>query len=353
MSVRYIDGFEDYATADIFAGNWNYRLGSAAAITIAASGRNAGSCLSCDHVVGDPAALCKVLDDQATWVIGFALNFDAGTIIRGAIITLQDAGIHQVSLYHNTDNTLSVTRGGSAVTGGTSVSALSLNTWYYIEFKVTIADSIGAGTCKVNVNGVTWITVATGQDLKATANATANSVVFGTTVGSVFLSRTVLIDDIYILDGTAGVVAGDNDFLGDVRVDSLLPTADGTTNSWTPSAGDNYAAVDEAAPDGDTTYVSSGTVNQIDTYAMGDLGTTPEKIWAVQTGFVARKEDAGVRTVAPVLRGTDGDKFGTARGVGLDYAAYHEVHEQNPLDTPEDWTETTVNSIEIGVKLIA
>lgn len=346
MSVRYIDGFEDYATADITNGNWNQKTGSP---TISAgNGRNGASFRTPN---GGGEYVTKTLDPQATWIIGFAFRTNAFYANPNVMVRLLDADTDQVDLVINGDGTLSVTRAGTAVTGGTSTNALSANTWYYIEFKVTIADSIGAGTCKVNVNSVTWITVTTGQDLKATANATANGMV----IGQIGFGYTIFdFDDLYILDGVAGAVAGDNDFLGDVRVDSLFPTGTGNADVWVTddASADNWEHTNDAAPD-TATYVFSTTPGDIDTYLMGNLTTTPSKVWAVQTGLVTRKMDAGSRSIAPVLRGADGDKVGTTQPIGDSYFNYTQVYEQNPLTSPADWTETTVNSIEHGIKLIS
>ena len=347
MAVRYIDGFDDYAVADLTAGNWTY-LGSSAHTIIA--GRN-GSCLNMTSI----RFAGKTIDSQASWVVGCAFKIVASPTSSGAIVGFLDGGIYQAMLSLFPDGTLQIMRSttgtsaGTAVTGGASVLALSVGIWYYIEVKITIADSIGAGTCVVKVNGVTWITVTTGQDLKYTANATANTIELICPPAG-----TVNFDDVYILDGTAGAVAGDNDFLGDVRVESLFPTGTGTTDDWTTddASADNWEHVNEAAPNA-TDYVTSVTPNQIDTYAMGNLASNASKVWAVQTGLVIRKMDAGARTVAPVLRGADGDKVGTTVAVLDGYYSLQQVYEQNPLTSPADWTQATVEGIEFGIKLIA
>ena len=350
MSVRYIDGFEDYATADITLGNWTANGGGGTPVISAGNGRNGASFRLAGS--GPTAWLSKVLDAQATWVVGFAFRFVTPGLGVSYIVELLDAGSLQCELGININGTLAVSRLTSSVTGGTSTKALSANTWYYIEFKVTIANSIGAGTCKVNVNGVTWITVTTGQDLQATANATADTVKIGSMATNG--PTTMDFDDLYILDGVAGDVAGDNDFLGDVRVDSLFPTGTGNADVWVTddASTDNWEHTNDAAPD-TATYVFSTTPNDIDTYLMGNIATTASKVWAVQTGLVVRKMDAGSRSIAPVLRGADGDKVGTTQSIGDSYFNYTQVYEQNPLTSPADWTETTVNSIEHGIKLIA
>ena len=97
-------------------------------------------------------------------------------------------------------------------------------------------------------------TVAAGQDTRGvTANATADGLQLG--MGSIPNGTpTWDVDDLYVLDGTASTPAN-NDFLGDVRVEGLDPNAAGSNAAWTPSAGANYACVNETPPTDDTSYV--------------------------------------------------------------------------------------------------
>jgi len=43
---------------------------------------------------------------------------------------------------------------------------------------------------------------------------------------------------------------------------------------------------------GDTDYVASGTVGDLDLYDVADLGVTPDSFQAVQVTLCARKDDA-------------------------------------------------------------
>lgn len=349
MSVRYIDGFDDYATADALLGNWNSSGGSSHTIS-AGNGRSGASLRYTSF--SSSLYLLKTFNNQATWIIGLAYKTSGFPSAGAGIISLLDGSTIQCSLNISLTGLLGVYRNGTTLlTDGQSVQALSTGVWYYIEFKITIANSISAGSCKVRVNGVDWITVATGQDTQQSANAYASSIMLHGVGGSG--GYTIDFDDLYILDGVAGDVAGDNDFLGDIRVESLLPSGAGTTSNFTASAGSNYQCVDEATPNNDTDYVSSSTVNHIDTYAMGNLSLSPTKIWAVQVGIVAKKADAGSRSIAPVIRNADGDKVGTTVSIYDTYYMHSQIYEQNPLNTPADWSESTVNGIEVGQKLIA
>jgi len=214
--------------------------------------------------------------------------------------------------------------------------------------KVTIADSIGANTCKVRANGVDIITVAAGQDLKNTANATASQVSLGhhgTSGGA-----TPTYDDLYICDGTGGT---NNDFLGDCRVDTLYPTSDGNYSQFTPSTGSShFALVDETTPN-TTDYNDGATVGDRDSYGMGNLAAlTSQTVYGVQVNAAIVKDDAGAKSAATFVRSsaTDGDGAGVALGTSQAYVS--QVFETNPNGSVA-WTETTVNAMEAGVKVTA
>ena len=77
------------------------------------------------------------------------------------------------------------------------------------------------GTNEVRVNGQVW---GSGSGLNTTAgNAT------GYDIGACYGGGTTSLggagwDDLYFAD----------DFLGDIRVDTIYPSAEGTTTQWTP-----------------------------------------------------------------------------------------------------------------------
>lgn len=336
MSLRFIDGFDHLALADQ-AQKWT--TSNAASMQ---TGRLGGQCV---RMLNTTNTQTKTIDAQASWVVGFA--FRASAFGAFAILAFRDAGTLQSELRTNADGTLSVTRNGTSVTGGTSTNAMSATAWNYIEMKVTIADSIAANSCKVRVNGVDWITVTTGQDLKNTANATANQILIGTITNTSGLLYDY--DDLYVCDGNGST---NNNFLGDCRIETLYPSGAGTTTAWTASTGSNYTCVDETTSNGDTDYVETSTATNKDTYAMGDLSSTPTAIYGIQTVLAARKTDAGSRSVAAVIRSGGTDYDGTTVSLADTYTCLTEVRETNPA-TSAAWTASGVNAIEAGVKLIA
>lgn len=220
--------------------------------------------------------------------------------------------------------------------------ALLLNgSWHYLEAKITIGSSNGALTTYVDGT----------QDIVVTDKNFGTTNIGGIQLMSTASDNPVYFDDLYALD-TSGPAPW-NDFLGDCRVETLVPTDAGNSTNWTPNTGANYAAVDEMSGtyhDSDTTYVESDTVNQIDTYTLGNLSTTTGRIYAVQTNLVAKKTDAGLRQIAPVIRYSGLDYSGSTATLATDYLAYSQIWQQDP--TSSNWSVSKVNNIEVGQKVI-
>ena len=216
MALLFMDGFDHYVTADI-SKKYNATQGSPS--ISAGNGRRSTAGLV---TMATSTGITKNFAANSAWVMGCSLKVGALPTATNwaSIFVLYDAGSRQCELRVNPDGTLQVARFNVAVTGGTSVVALSIGTTYYIEWKVTIANSIAANSCKVRVDGVDVITVATGQDLQDTANTTATQVRLGNVSSSGSMGASTYIDDFYVCDQTGSV---NNDFLGDVRVDTLFP----------------------------------------------------------------------------------------------------------------------------------
>jgi hypothetical protein len=314
----------------------------------AGNGRTTGSSLRCVSASASDQRLFKTLTAQATWGIAFGFRFSALTGVNGGQIAgTRDITTNQADLRLNSDGTLAVTRNGTAL--ATSAVALSLNTYYHIEFKVTIGAS---AAYEVRLNGVAVIGPATGNT-QATGNATANGIFIGPLSGSASAYGNMDFDDVVVYDGQATDANGFSDintFIGDCGVAWLQPTGAGTTTQFTPGAGSNYAQVNEATPDGDTTYVESATVGQIDTYAMADL---PVGVLAVKTLAVVhhgRKTDVGSRGMKAVVRSGGGNTaHATEIALANTYQYYGSVFGQNPnAGSAINWTPTSVNALEIG-----
>lgn len=336
MALLFCDGFGHYATADMLK-KWTQFSGAGQTIH-ATNGRRAGPCM---EITTAASGIQKTLPAaKATLIVGAAIRL---ALYSGSpLFKFLDGATEQINVLANADGTLQVRRGTSAGTLlGTSKPALyNNNIWQYVEAKVTFADTTGA--VEIRVDGVTVLTL--------TNIDTANTVNFSATaVGLHAPGANVDLDDFYVCDslGTA-----QNNFLGDVRIDTLFPNAAGTYTQFTPNtAVANYTTVDEAVATV-TDWNATATVGHKDSYALQDHPLAAANIKGAQLNAYMMKGDAGSRQAATLLKNGASEVVGA--GVGL---------VETPgaiLSTPHDvapggaaWTVALVNSTEAGVTVTA
>lgn len=343
MTLRFIDSFDHYATADLLHKYTSLSGGGNQPIISSGNGRRSTSSL---RIPANTGVLSKTLDAQATWIVGHSFRtsvFDASN--DRPFVSFLDAGSVQTDVRVRPDGTIRATRNGTTL--ATSSNSLSTNTTYYIETKVVINDTTGSVEVKVNGSSTGWINI-TGQDTKNTANASANVIQFN----GITASSNTDFDDLYICDGAGST---NNDFLGDVRVDCYLPDGNGNSSQLTGSDGnstDNYQLVDESSQNGDTDYVQSATVNQKDTYTFADMSHTPASIFGTQVNMTAKKDDSGTRSICSVCRSGGTDYDGDTQALSTSYVDYRNINETDPA-TSSAWTRTNLNAAEFGVKVAA
>jgi hypothetical protein len=117
------------------------------------------------------------------------------------------------------------------------------------------------------------------------------------------------------------------------------------------TGGDHYATVDETTVNGDTDYVASGTVGDLDLYDVSDLGVTPASIQAVQVTMCARKDDAATREVRSKVKSGAASANGAPHALTANYVYYRDIFESDP-DTTAAWTPGGVNGIQIGPEVV-
>jgi hypothetical protein len=111
-----------------------------------------------------------------------------------------------------------------------------------------------------------------------------------------------------------------------------------------------YSAVDDpVSNDADLSYISSSTPGDRQTFDFPDLGTTGT-VKAVQITAVARKDDAGTRTLAPVVRRGTTNYDGTGTPLSASYVAVGNVYEQDP-STSAAWLVSGIDAGEFGIKV--
>lgn len=338
MSLLFIDGFDHYATADI---NTIYSITSGSPVISASAGRRGGGAILIPSNSSSGSQVTIAITAGDVFIFGFAMKIDVYPGGNKSFFNLNDAGSGQIGFGLNSTGNLLAYRGGTII--GTSTYILPQNTWTYIEFKTTIHNSTGA--YEIRANGINVLS-ASGIDTQATANASANSISLGAT-GTLLINLTLSLDDFYICDDAGST---NNTFLGDCRVDTLLPNADGNYSQFTPSTGTtHYVLVDEATPN-TTDYNSSATAAQKDSYGLANLATlSSQTIFGVMATAYAAKTDAGARSIKVGMRSGTTDTVSAGQGLSTGYLYFHNIHETDP-NTAAAWTESGVNSAELLVE---
>lgn len=313
----------------------------------AGTGRNSTDCLK---MFGDGVYTIAANITQSATIYGaFAWKTDTipSSGRKDMIASIADSGTTQCYLALNPSGILELHRGtysqslGSGTVVATATNApLLANTWYHIEWKLTVNNTTGA--CQIWLNQVSVMN-ATGLNTRSTANNYGNQFCIAKGQQSGSPNVTMRWDDLVVRDDAQS---------GDVQVKCFLPTGVGATDQWTASAGTTAQCVDEAAPNDDTDYISEDTVDEVSVFDFDDLPSSAS-IVAVCPLSRAEKTDAGTATYKHAVRSggtvyTPGTEFSPSNG---SYAYFSDILTTDP-DTSLAWTYSGWSAAQIGVKRI-
>jgi hypothetical protein len=239
-----------------------------------------------------------------------------------------------------TNSALILYRGGA---GATIIGQYNFNVIANVFYNIEIGATINAttGTVTVRMNGVNVITF-TGNTKNGGTNTTIDAFVIGANGG-----MTNVIDDLYICDNTGS--APNNTFLGDVRIQTVVPSGAGSSTQFTPSTGANYTTVDEL-PYSATDYVQDAVSGHRDTYAMGDLPSVGT-IYGVQNNVVAKKTDASAISLKPAIKSGASVYYGGTTSLPVSDITLTDLRSVDP-NTSAAWTLGSVNALEAGFEVV-
>jgi hypothetical protein len=349
MAFLFGDTFNHYATADLLKKYTQMdptNTQNSSSPTITASGprsNNALRLIPSVTTISSSGRLRKVFDAPVatgdTFICGFRYNTSQPFTPNMSVSTNLDSSNNLFVVYKagaavcwgrvNSDGTISVLRGTTVI--ATSATALTQSIWQYIEFKIKLHAS--AGTVEARLNGLAGspIISATGLNTTNTGDVTFSEMGLPKHhSGNSVNASNWLIADLYVCDGSGST---SNDFLGDVRGDVLLVNAAGDETNWTPDSGSNYARVNEASIDSDTSYVSATTAATKDTYKTPTQAVAGADIFAIQVNMGARKTDAGAAGLKAIARIGGTDYLGTELGVPSTYAFLRQIWDRKPSDS--------------------
>jgi hypothetical protein len=209
--------------------------------------------------------------------------------------------------------------------------------WNYIEVEL-VRGSGSAGSVNIYCNGTL---VANASSTNTGASSIDNIGITTEAASSGFR----YFDDLYVTNTSTK--------LGECKVETIRPSADTAQKDWTPNSGaNNYSRVNTTTMDDDTTYNASATVGNKDLFDLADLATVPNSIKAVQTVFVARKDDATTRTARVNMKNGSTTTNGTTRSMASSYSYWNDIYETNP-DTSAAFTGANVNAMQLGYEVVS
>jgi hypothetical protein len=328
MAVEFFTGFEGCGvTADVLSFLSTGTTGTGYSAT---GGFNNGKCAS---LTGGSGVAYKYCTAAATVCVGFHISgrstdtFSLATTFRGLVRFIVGAVV--VTLTNTTDG-ISVHRDSTLL--GTIGSGVVVDTaLHHIEVK--LLSHASAGTAEVKLDGVS-VGALTGLNTTGTS-ITLISIGSGSTASK--------LDNFFIAD----------DFVGEMRSILSSPTSDSSVQ-FTPSAGSNYQNVDDTAQDGDTTYNESSTVGHKDLFGFADIATSGIDVKCVSLVTVARKDDAGERTLTCIANQDATDYDQTTHTLATAYPATLGAVQSTILSTAPDtsaWTSAIFNAMLWGYKV--
>ncbi len=340
MACKILDGFDHISQilSDQLSRKHTLTYQYTASQHIMVPGRFGGQAIRFDNA---NRGFSDTFTDQATWIVGCAFRFATFPATR-VLFEFLDTATSHVDLRIQTNGILQATRNGTSL--GTGTTALSTNTWYYVETKVTINDSTGVFAAQLN--GVSEINL-TSQDTRNAGNSTANVVKL---LGVTNSGGNVDVDDYYVFDGTGSF---NNDFAGVSRVFLAGPAEPGNYAQWTPTDGTNLGnVIDPSSADDDASFNYTSTANNIDSFKFDDSPLASGNIKAFQHVLLAKHDGGGARSLAALQRSSSTDYAETGQSLSSSYKYYKFPRDTNPA-TSAAMTAAEFASAEMGYKLIS
>ncbi len=359
MALLFTEGFDALSLTDLPKKWETHQQFQATAATVSNTGRrNSGAFAAATTGLFSKA----IFKDGVMLYVGMAVKFGTPTqtsspeIFAGFVTEptaiMGPANIVAV-LRVNTNNTISFAPGtnttGALPASYTSTATITRNTWNYIEFKLKCqTTSVSAGEYAVKLNGAEIISLPSGAVLAGSNTSSyGNKRFFVGTITATSRSN-VTFDDIYICDE---IGTKNNTWLGDVRIDAVRVSADGTYKQFTPSSGtSNFAMVNETSLD-TATHVKASAVNATDTYQItSPVGLVSETIHGVVVNAYVNKTIDATKRISPIMRQNSVDAAAASVFVPTDPTMIQTAYDLAPDGT--DWTPSKLSSAEAGIKII-
>lgn len=352
MAREFIDGgglHYDFSTMGL---KWHH-VGAATWTSIpTTTGRWAGRCIRVVQGGGVHGGFGRNVVSRDTYILQFAVAGDNANGYSGttpmSICGFLEGSTRHVGLYvQPSTSKFQLHRGalgaGTQI-GGNSVTNYAHDQFFVIQIKVKVHDS--AGTVDVFIDGVNEWSLS-GLDTRNGGTGMIDRIQFG--AESAYGGGTIAsfrFNDMGCFNTTGPAPL--NDIHTEGRIHGMPVTGAGDVADWTPSTGANHQNVDDAVPDGNTTYNLTGTVGHRDLHVHAALPVTPLQIYTAQLFNAVAKDDAGTSQVAGHIK-TGGVEYSGAGGnvTGAAYVGILDGWDLNP-DTGVAWTKGEIDALQRG-----
>lgn len=348
MTLLFMDGFEGYGKEDVlsFWASGSYINGTS---LIDQSGRRGGYCINTQSKNNSSQwkliwANPNPFDNQII-AVGCAFKFPGDNSNDNVVISINGIGDVIAKVTLTTSECIQIRRKPSTTELVLYTSEiLQSYTWYYVELKAKISSTQGFIQCRLNEQ-----LIFEEYDVDTYSYYQEGLQTYSVHFSNGTYDR-MWMDDIYILDTTG---SKNNDFLGDIRVDSIHPNGAGNHTDLTPSAGNNYECVDETNMD-DTDYVEGANAGEIDSYTYGSVPTDIDDaaIFGIQlrNQAIRTAESDNIKMKGLLRTGSTDYKESTAQSLADIVKSKVVIWEDDPSDS-NPWTQAKINACEFGVEV--
>lgn len=237
---------------------------------------------------------------------------------------------------------------------GSASSALTLNTWYRVELKISAWDELTPiDTIEAKLDGTNIATSAT----RNLTNGVTQIVVGGNLAGEAQTTGAWYFDDVAVNED---VGSSQNSYPGAGTIAHLRPNVDGDTVTWT----NTYTNMDEVTPNDATDAVTSSTVNQIEEANLFDpdtVGIRPgDTVNVLQVGSRFRSSSATNSTATVRIKSASNGTLLESSAIATNGTTWFtnataapQTYPLSSYTKPEGgvWTSSDLNTAQIGAKL--
>ena len=343
MSLLWIDGFDHYGDVDRFGAR--LRDGVYAETNLGVGGgvvtdnpRTGTHSLRIQMGQNDAGVRRVILHGAQTTVgAGFAFSISSLPTDNRSLGLFQwrdDANLIIGSVWVTSAGQISLVDGGrSGPELARSSPVVYADAYQHFEAVMTPAGF------EVRLNGVTVINHAIAGGECAQVKVGSDSYPL---VGAVGILMDV--DDFSCWDGGGAL---NNDFIGDVKVYTRMPDADGPVQEWAPASGsDGFAMIDNVPPLDATEYLEAEVVTggSRSEFGVADFPAEVVSVRGVMLATRAWKTDAGDATLGVGVTSGPSEVVETPHNLSQAPVWYSDVFEVDP-DTGVPWTLAGINGL--------